>query len=177
MKSVIEEASTVFKAIEKGWLKAGQPKEFTVKIFEKPSKNFFGITTKSAKIGIFFKEYSVEVPEKKIRELKVKKEEKPLEIQEKREPRKFWTPEMVDIIQEWLQNVLKKLNKEQVLFTTDHKRFYLKIHFQNPLFDDKNKEQDLFKSMAHLSMQSLRNRLKKRLSGFKVIFTSSPNKK
>ena len=54
MKSIIEEASSISKAIENGWLKAGKPKEFSVKIFEEPKKNFFGITIKSAKIGIFF---------------------------------------------------------------------------------------------------------------------------
>lgn len=54
MKSIMEEASSIIKAIEKGWYKAGQPQEFTVKIFEEPQKNFIGLTIKSAKIGIFF---------------------------------------------------------------------------------------------------------------------------
>lgn len=56
MKSIMEEASSILKAIEKGWHNAGQPKEFTVKIFEEPQKNFIGITTKNAKIGLFFNE-------------------------------------------------------------------------------------------------------------------------
>jgi hypothetical protein len=56
MKSVMEEASSIMKAIEKGWMSAGQPKEFTVKIFEEPQKNFIGLTVRSAKIGIFFSE-------------------------------------------------------------------------------------------------------------------------
>lgn len=56
MKSIMEEASSIIKAIEKGWLKAGQPKEFSVKVFEEPQKNFIGITIKSAKIAIFFDE-------------------------------------------------------------------------------------------------------------------------
>ena len=56
MKSIMEEASSIFKAIEKGWNSAGQPKEFTVKIFEEPQKNFIGMTVRPAKIGIFFTE-------------------------------------------------------------------------------------------------------------------------
>ena len=56
MKSLMEEASSVSKAIEKGWANAGKPKEFSIKVYEEPEKNFFGITTKSAKIGIFFDE-------------------------------------------------------------------------------------------------------------------------
>jgi predicted RNA-binding protein Jag len=56
MRSVIHEASTIAKAIEQGWIKAGKPKDFTVKIFEEPQKNFFGLTSKNAKIGIFIDE-------------------------------------------------------------------------------------------------------------------------
>lgn len=58
MKSVIQEASSIAKAIEQGWLKAGKPKDFSVKVFEEPEKNFFGFTTKPAKIGIFIERHS-----------------------------------------------------------------------------------------------------------------------
>lgn len=54
MKSIIEEASSVAKAVEKGWIQAGKPTEFSVKVFEVEQKNFLGMTTKSAKIGIFY---------------------------------------------------------------------------------------------------------------------------
>lgn len=54
MKSIIEQASSIMKAIEKAWDQAEKPQEFSIKIFEKEEKNFFGITTKPAKIGIFF---------------------------------------------------------------------------------------------------------------------------
>ncbi len=58
MKSVIEEASSLEKAIEQGWIKAGKPKEFSVKIFQEPIKNFLGMSKQTAKVGIFFKEGS-----------------------------------------------------------------------------------------------------------------------
>lgn len=54
MKSIIEEASSIAKAIENGWIKAGKPKEFTIKIFEEAEKNFFGMIKRSAKVGIFY---------------------------------------------------------------------------------------------------------------------------
>lgn len=54
MKSLIEESSSIAKAIEKGWERAGKPQSFSVKVFELPEKNFLGITTKYAKVGIFF---------------------------------------------------------------------------------------------------------------------------
>src|ERR1700722_11560065 len=55
MKSIIEEASSILKAIEKAWTRAGNPREFSVKIFEDPQTSFFGLTTtKQAKVGVFF---------------------------------------------------------------------------------------------------------------------------
>ncbi len=65
MKSLVEEASSVFKAIEKAWDRAGKPHEFSVKIFEESKKNFFGLTTKSAKVGIFFDERAITKQPKK----------------------------------------------------------------------------------------------------------------
>ena len=54
MKSIIEQASSIMKAIEKAWDQAEKPKEFSIKIFEQEERNFFGMATKPAKIGIFF---------------------------------------------------------------------------------------------------------------------------
>lgn len=54
MKSIIEEAPSILKAIEKAWARAGNPREFSVKIFEDSQRNFFGMTTKQAKVGVFF---------------------------------------------------------------------------------------------------------------------------
>ena len=44
MKSMLHEASTVAKAIEKAWTESGKPLEFTIKIHEVGEKNFFGMT-------------------------------------------------------------------------------------------------------------------------------------
>ena len=59
MKSLVEEASTIVKALEKAWTRAGKPQTFSVKIFEEEETNFFGFTKKSAKVGIFFEEKQV----------------------------------------------------------------------------------------------------------------------
>jgi len=56
MKSLVEEASSIAKAIEKAWERAGKPQAFSVKIYETGEKNFLGFTKKSAKVGIFFEE-------------------------------------------------------------------------------------------------------------------------
>lgn len=56
MKSIMEEGSSILKAVEKAWIRAGKPQEFSVKIFEEEQKNFFGMTKRSAKVAIFFDE-------------------------------------------------------------------------------------------------------------------------
>lgn len=64
MKSIMEEASTINKAIENAWNRAGQPQEFTVKILELPKTSFFGLkTSKSAKIALIFNEMMVKAKE------------------------------------------------------------------------------------------------------------------
>ncbi|MEX0671799.1 MAG: hypothetical protein WD068_00415, partial [Candidatus Babeliales bacterium] len=66
MKSVIEEASTIAKAVEKGWEKAGKPIEFTVKILEQPEYNFLGLSKSLAKVGIFFSAKDIKSEEKPV---------------------------------------------------------------------------------------------------------------
>lgn len=142
MKSIIEEASSISKAIENGWLKAGKPKEFSVKIFEEPKKNFFGITIKSAKIGIFFSDNKVH-QEVKLREkpviinkqqpkssvqiteqeqLEQKNSNSNLEKLDKKETKKhisektsqsIWTQQMMGTITNWLEQILSDINDKQ----------------------------------------------------------------
>ena len=62
MKSIVQEASTIAKAVEKGWKEAGEPHEFSVKVLELPEHNFIGLTTRSAKVAIMFNDVT---PQKK----------------------------------------------------------------------------------------------------------------
>lgn len=62
MKSIIQEASSIAKAVEEGWIKAQKPQQFSVKILEEAEKNFLGLTKKSAKVAIFFDEPQVTKP-------------------------------------------------------------------------------------------------------------------
>src|SRR3990167_7412015 len=67
MKSVIQEGSSLAKAIEEGWEKAGKPVEFSVKIYQEAEYNFLGLgTKKKAKICIFFDESSSAIQEKRV---------------------------------------------------------------------------------------------------------------
>lgn len=61
----MEEASSIAKAIETAWNRAGQPTEFSVKVLELPQTSFFGLkTSKSAKVAFFFNEATVTVKSK-----------------------------------------------------------------------------------------------------------------
>lgn len=65
MKSIMEEASSIAKAIETAWNRAGQPTEFSIKVLELPQTSFFGLkTSKSAKVAFFFNEATVTVKAK-----------------------------------------------------------------------------------------------------------------
>ena len=59
MRSVVAEASSIAKAIELAWQKAGQPKEFLTKVFQEPQRNIFGLTKTTAKVGIFFDDVTI----------------------------------------------------------------------------------------------------------------------
>lgn len=54
MKSMLHEASSILKAIEKAWTESGKPAEFTVKILEKGEKNFLGMSKRPAIISITY---------------------------------------------------------------------------------------------------------------------------
>ena len=190
MKSLVEEASSISKAIEQGWLRAGKPQEFSVKIFCEPEKNFFGLTVKSAKIAIFFKEAPV-APAEKPRPPQAKKPTPGLHPNAQQRQQAFkqqevqkapsafpekamWNDEMVSAAQEWVRQMLKNLNLSHITFKTDVDRFAVKFNFDAPLTATREKEKLLFRSWAHLILQTLRHKFRKKYRGAKVIL-NSPN--
>ena len=203
MKSIVEEASSVAKAIEKGWTQAGKPQEFSIKVFEVEQKNFLGITTKSAKIAIYYHDKNI-VPKQDYIEKRpyqaqpqAKKPSRttphnqprpssqqpahiptqrilPVAEQPERAPRDVWSEEMIKTAQEWVKETLSLMNLSHRSFTVEAKNYYLKFNFDGPLIEDIERERLLFRSLAHLVMQILRNRFKKGFRGFKIILNSRP---
>ncbi len=90
MKSIIEEAPSILKAIEKAWARAGNPVEFSVKIFEDSQRNFFGMTSKNAKVGVFFEIEPIRVDNTRQTTQGARSEEikhkKPVHIQHREQP-------------------------------------------------------------------------------------------
>ncbi len=179
MKSIIEEASSITKAIENAWKRADQPDEFSVRIFEIPQKNLFGFTTKSAKIGIFFEETKKrekarlapkQRPKREVAKLAPKKPSvvKPKKDAEQQDP---WNKEMVAYTQDWLNSLFKQLHISNPSFSIDPQRYHLKVVFDRPIFEQEEKNRAFFRNCAHLMLQSVRNTFKRPLKGFKVILT------
>lgn len=189
MKSIIQQASSVLKAIEKGWESAGRPKEFSIKIFEEPKKNFIGMTVQSAKVSIFFDEKTIKgeiekEPVKKIEPVQkpVKKEfHKPERVERKEvvtpkaeQPAQkiIWTSEMISQTTQWIADILATVNLAERTFTIQPNNYQLIISFDQALLINKEKEQQLLRSLSFLLIQTLRHKLNRPLRGFKVIMNS-----
>jgi predicted RNA-binding protein Jag len=54
MKSMLHEASSIVKAVEKAWADAGKPTEFTIKVLEAGEKNFLGLSKRPAIVSITY---------------------------------------------------------------------------------------------------------------------------
>jgi len=284
MKSIVEEASSVMKAIEKGWTQAGKPREFSVKVYEEGVKNFIGMSVEPAKIGIFFEERMVksaptpkkehhqqasrkEQPAPRSSQSEVEHRDRSPRHQEPRqahaEPRQqhrsqdevnstprnshevgqhkesrpqrtnhaqrshnndrhhqqhafrsqgeagpvprssqgevgkidvrprqesvamperheqpetgartLWSDELIDAARRWINDTLVLMGKSDKTFSIEAKKYHLIVTFTQPVFEDKEQERALFRSFAHLIMQSLRNHFKKGFRGFRIVLNS-----
>ena len=206
MKSIVEEASSVSKAIENAWKRAEQPTEFSIRIHELPEKNMFGFTTKPAKIALFFPEDSrrsgstrtvshtsstnpvpsvaqpvvVKAPQRNnpmpTPQQKINRPAPVAQAAAPRAPRpemaEPWSPEMVTYAENWLRDLLQKLEIRDANFQTTPQRYHLKISFAKPIFEEDEKNRALFRNCAHLILQATRNSFKRPLKGFKAILTT-----
>lgn len=203
MKSIMEEASSLAKAIEKGWARAGKPQEFTVKVFEEAQTSFFGLlTSKPAKIGLFFQEQTTHQPMRHqkdrapqnapkkytanvqaqpqpAKQPQVRQPIAPQQPRPERAPRTDaqsttpWSPELTQAAQEWVKDSLQLMNLSSISFNLEADRYALKFIFSKPLLELNDKEKMLFRSWAYLIMQALRQKFKRPLKGLKVILTSN----
>jgi predicted RNA-binding protein Jag len=57
---MIQEGSTIAKAIDKAWQDAGKPSEFTIKIMQTEERNFFGMVRKPAVVSIVYEPRNVQ---------------------------------------------------------------------------------------------------------------------
>ena len=245
----MEEATSITKAIETAWTRAGQPQEFSIKILEHPKTSFFGLkTAKSAKIAFFFDEATVkikELPQKPTRapqatpQLRKPSESSPQRAQapqqrraapqqqpqnamphsenrpapaarpqprfEQQRPRtdssenrptpersarpeprtapssaprfaaesrETWTPEMVNIAQEWLKETLVMMGKPDIAIQSQVSYNYLKLTINQPILDDMRQEDTQLKSWGNLAMEEVRYKTNKPYRNLRLIIES-----
>ena len=201
MKSLIEEASSISKAIEKGWIRAGKPRNFSIKIYEEAEKNFFGMTTKSAKVAIVFDERTVTVPAEKTTAVQpqVRQEQRrqPQSQPQQKQQRSAAQPkertaqpesqrpkmeqqrppelsdEMKESISAWLGDTLRLMNMPSISFVLEVTDQFVRITFNTRLLEEGNQEKLLFRSLSYLMIASLRNKFKKSLRGLKLVLASA----
>ncbi|TET06839.1 hypothetical protein E3J79_00570 [Candidatus Dependentiae bacterium] len=186
MKSIVEEAPSIVKAIEKAWIRAGKPATFQVKILEKPKRNFLGWPIQSAKIGLFFAPEG-EMGEKPVRSYEPRRErrfptngernkirrEDQESVKRERKLRVHWTQEMTHAAKEWIEKTLETVELSHIPFSIEPRGYHLRILFAKPVIEDWSKEQQLFKCFAYLIMQSLQTKFKRGFAGYKVVLKST----
>jgi len=195
MKSVVQEASSIAKAVEQGWLKAGKPQEFSIKVLEEPQKNFLGMTTKSAKVALFFTDKQpTPRPEPRQRPQPEREQREPRsggEYREKREKQRapehvesaqpqeqqtrqmqpLWTAAMVAIVQDWMHEVLRIMEKNSIQYKVEQHNFHIRITLSSPLLETPEKEKHLLASFSTVILETLKRKFKMGLRGHKIVLT------
>ncbi len=164
MKSIIEQASSIGKAVEKAWERAEYPQEFSVKIFQEAERGFLGFTSKPAKVGIFFQEV---IQSKKT---VTKKQVIKTESNKKPSPKKSITPkDLENTARPWIIQAMKFMNITNVPLNVKTQRNHLIITFEKPVFDNQLREKKLFAGLSQLLIVMLRNQLHSDLRDTKII--------
>jgi predicted RNA-binding protein Jag len=199
MKSVLQEAPTIAKAVAKAWDKAGQPYEFSVKVFNVPKRGFFGIGKRSAIVSLSYetsKQINYSADEKKPtsryrdNEQKQKRQDvrqtKDQALDQRRDRgyrreenqhesgRDFssWTSDSVKDISLWIKDLVS-IMKIKGNFSVSVNKQLLKITFDRPLLPEISDERLLFSSFAYVVMQFLKRKYKKKFRDCRLAITSN----
>ena len=197
MKSMLQEASSVAKAIDQAWQESGKPKEFSLRVLQEPVKNFFGFVKKPAIVSIIYdprkhttssqgaKGRTAEHTKHKQQSRSPRKEQgahrskeqqswSSNEVQEAKKPveeRSVWTDSYIELIGDWLRGMLKEMNVA-AKFGIALERGLLKIQFDKPVLASEESERILFASFVSLLLQFLRRHEKKKLRGLRLVIVS-----
>jgi hypothetical protein len=201
MKSIMQEASSIRKAIEEGWIKAGRPHEFTIKILEEPQTNLMGLfTTRSAKIALFFDDFKKpHTPSLPSQPANKSFNQKPKEVsterthQSRQYPKKtesvhhtspareshhdiqktpaLWNEQMVQLAHTWLEQMLTHMKIASLPFTIEPQNFYLRITLTRPILNEADKEKHLLATLSTLLLETIKKQFKNSLRGHKIVLT------
>ncbi len=200
MKSMLHEAATVAKAIEKAWTDSGKPSEFTIKIHEIGEKNFLGFNKRPAIVSIIYDPRSSQVTpsgEKKViqppqRQERYQQQGPRERVDQRRKQQTFekrqpvvtrpvqeilppqveaWTSDLVTDIEQWLKEITGLLDIH-VAYTSNVDRRALFIMFERGIFPTVDEDRQLFASLSHLLVQFLKKKHKKKLRGYHLVLSA-----
>lgn len=196
MKSVMQEASSIAKAIEQAWLSAGKPAEFSIKVLEEPQKNFLGFTIRSAKVALYFdvapapkphathkQRVTVHKPADYAKQVESnpKQEEQRAKVPapkatpkapvERKERKSLWDESTITFVKDWMNQTLTIMHLDTIRFTIEPSDFYLRITFDKPLLETQQQEKKLLASFAALIIESLKHAFKTGFKGHKIILS------
>ncbi len=185
MKSILQEESSVIKAVERAWDISGKPYEFTVKVLSNEVRNFFGMLKSPAIISFTYN------PKFRTDEAKeVIKKETPKKIQQtlskrddsyRKDKRDFvpfkrdqevWKKEFVADIKYWAEDILRIMGfKFGFNIVVENKM--LNIYLDKRALKDAEDEKMFFISLSSILMQFLKRKYKKKFSNHYLIIHSN----
>jgi predicted RNA-binding protein Jag len=200
MKSMLHEAATVAKAIEKAWTESGKPSEFTIKIHEMGEKNFLGFNKRPAIVSIIYDPRSQIAPsgDKKVIQPQQRQERyqqqgqrergdqrrKQQQPADKRQPMvtrpvqeilpppvEAWTQELVTDIEQGLKEIMAIMDI-RIPYATRVDRRALYIIFERGIFPTVDEDRQLFAGLSHLLVQFLKKKHKKKLRGYHLVLSA-----
>ncbi len=197
MKSILQEANSIERAIDKAWNEAGKPKEFTIKVLDEGERNFLGLSRRPAIVSILFK------PEKATNPMPVRKEERPTreerrdrsrengrrsDATEQPKMRRYtgtdeqraafhktqaegWSEEWQDFVMNEIRELLKRMaiSVDMHGVVTADKVFT--ISFKKPLLENDDEQRMLFATFSYLAIQLLKRQYKSRFVGYRIAVT------
>jgi len=196
MKSILQEAASVERAIDKAWNEAGKPKEFTIKVHDEGERNFLGMSRRLAVISILF------VPRRDRKFSQNSRSDRSRDNVRSRQPRRrqgldsggrdgrsgrscgnnFRESRGIDVRSgEWradwerfvVNNMrdLVKLMGVAVPFDVSKNKSVLTIMFKEAVLGNEEEQRMLFASLSYLSIQFLKRYYKNRFVGYRIIVT------
>lgn len=186
MKSILQEESSVIKAVERAWDISGKPYEFTVKVLSNEVRNFFGMLKSPAIISFTYNPKFRTDKEKERKVIKKEDSKKNKSVFNKRDDsyrkdrrdsvsyrkdQDIWKKEFANDVESWTKDILKIMGFN-VGFNIVVENKMLNIYLDKQVLRDAEDEKMFFISLSSILMQFLKRKYKKRFSNSYLIIHS-----
>lgn len=175
MRSIVQEAASIQRAIDQAWNNAGKPLQFTITILDEGERNFFGISKRPARVSIMYDLDKAEF--NTLPKSEKSRKNRPANTSRKRMISTTggsadWQPEWQSYISQTMKEIAE-LMKVETPFEVLHDKKLLTISFAKDLVADEDEQRMLFASLSYLLIQLLKRQYKNRFIGYKVMVTAA----